>query len=144
MQNVHPLSKSRSLDNTNQISINIFRFFYNLNSFFSFFIFFICVIKSYFVKIQEQTNSWHTWHLQPQHERCQLIKAHMSSGEIIGEHFQSLEYLVQKCGTFSNFVAQLSVIKAQNSNSKYKINTNNMLNILHYYYHHHHHQLIQD
>ena len=26
----------------------------------------------------------------------------MSSGEITGEHFQSLEYLVQKCGTFSN------------------------------------------
>ena len=37
----------------------------------------------------------------------------MSSGEITGEHFQSLEYLVQKCGTFSNLVAELSVIKAQ-------------------------------
>ena len=35
--------------------------------------------------------------LQPEkNERCQLIKAHMSSGEITGEHFQSLEYLVQK------------------------------------------------
>ena len=38
----------------------------------------------------------HSWRLQPQNERCQLIKAHMSSGEITGEHFQSLEYLVQK------------------------------------------------
>ena len=29
--------------------------------------------------------------LQPQNERCQLIKAHMSSGDITdtGEHFQS-------------------------------------------------------
>ena len=33
----------------------------------------------------------------------------MSSGEITGERFQSLKYLVQKCGTFSNLVAQLSV-----------------------------------
>ena len=47
--------------------------------------------------------------LQPQNERCQLTEAHMSSGEITGEHFQSLEYLVQKCGPFSNLVAQLSV-----------------------------------
>ena len=47
--------------------------------------------------------------LQPQNGRCQLIKAYMPSGEITGEHFQSLEYLVQKCGTFSNLVAQLSV-----------------------------------
>ena len=33
----------------------------------------------------------------PQNERCQPIKAHiynMSSGEITGEHFHSLEYLV--------------------------------------------------
>ena len=45
----------------------------------------------------------------PQNERCQLIKPHMLSGEITGGHFQSLEYLVQKCGTFSNLVAQLSV-----------------------------------
>ena len=35
--------------------------------------------------------------------------AHMSSGETTGEYFQSLEYLVQKCGTFFNLVAQLSV-----------------------------------
>ena len=27
--------------------------------------------------------------LQPQNERCQLIKVHVSSGEIAGEHFQS-------------------------------------------------------
>ena len=47
--------------------------------------------------------------LQPQNERCQQIKSHMSSGEITDEHFQSLEYLVQKCGPFSNLVAQLSV-----------------------------------
>ena len=47
--------------------------------------------------------------MAPQNERCQLIKAYMLSGEIIGGHFQSLEYLVQKCGTFSNLVAQLSV-----------------------------------
>ena len=33
----------------------------------------------------------------------------MLSGEITGEHFQSLEYLVQKRGTFSDLVAQLSV-----------------------------------
>ena len=33
----------------------------------------------------------------------------MSSGEITGVHFQSLEYLVRKCGTFSDLVAQLSV-----------------------------------
>ena len=33
-----------------------------------------------------------------QNERYQLIKAHALSGEITGEHFQSLEYLVQKCG----------------------------------------------
>ena len=26
----------------------------------------------------------HCWHLQPQNERCQLIKAHMSLGEITG------------------------------------------------------------
>ena len=58
----------------------------------------------------------------------------MSSGEITGEHFQSLDYLVQKCGTFSNLVAELNVIKAQNGNSKYKINNNCMINILHYYY----------
>ena len=44
-------------------------------------------------------------HSQPQNERCQLIKAHLSSEEITGEHFQSLEYLVQKCGTFSNLAA---------------------------------------
>ena len=49
------------------------------------------------------------WRLEPQNERCQLIKADMSSEEITGEHFQSLEYLVQKYGTFSNLVAQLSV-----------------------------------
>ena len=48
-------------------------------------------------------------YLLPQNERCQLIKAHVFSGEITGEHFQSLEYLVQKCGTFSNLVAQFSV-----------------------------------
>ena len=30
--------------------------------------------------------------LQPQNERCQLIKAHRSSGEITGEHFQFKEY----------------------------------------------------
>ena len=35
--------------------------------------------------------------------------AHMSSGETTGEYFQSLEYLVQKCGTFFNLVAQLSM-----------------------------------
>ena len=34
--------------------------------------------------------------LEPQNERCQLIKAHMSSGEITGAHFQSLENLIQK------------------------------------------------
>ena len=51
-------------------------------------------------------------HLQPQNERYQLIKAHMLSGEITGEHFQSLEYLVQKCGTFANLVAQLSVLNS--------------------------------
>ena len=28
----------------------------------------------------------------------------MSSGEITGEHFQSLEYLAQKCSTFSDLV----------------------------------------
>ena len=49
------------------------------------------------------------WLLQPKNERCQLIKAHMLSGEITGEHFQSLEYLVQKRDTFSDLVAQLSV-----------------------------------
>ena len=49
------------------------------------------------------------WYLLPQNERCQLIKAHVFSWEITGEHFQSLEYLVEKCGTFSNLVAQLSV-----------------------------------
>ena len=69
----------------------------------------------------------------------------MSSGEITGEHFQSLDYLVQKGGTFSNLVAELNVIKAQNGNSKYMINNNCMINILHYYYYyHHHHQVIQD
>ena len=31
------------------------------------------------------------WRLQPQTERCQLIKEHMSPGEITGEHFQSLQ-----------------------------------------------------
>ena len=40
----------------------------------------------------------------------------MSSGEITGEHFQSLEYLVQKCGTFSNLVAQHSVLNSQYTN----------------------------
>ena len=35
----------------------------------------------------------------------------MSSGEITGVHFQSLGYLVQKCGTFFNLVAQFSVLK---------------------------------
>ena len=29
------------------------------------------------------------WCLQPQNERCQLIKSHMSSGGITGGHFQS-------------------------------------------------------
>ena len=67
-----------------------------------------------------------------------MIKAHMSSGEITGEQ------------TFSNLFAELSVLKAQNGNSKYKMKNNSMINILHYYsfYHHHHHhrhhQLIQD
>ena len=42
--------------------------------------------------------------MQPQNERCQLIKAHMSSVEITGEHFQSLEYLVQ------NVVLSVSLI----------------------------------
>ena len=50
--------------------------------------------------------------LRPQNERYQLIKGHMLSGKITGEHFQSLEYLVQKCGTFSNLVAQLSVLNS--------------------------------
>ena len=50
-----------------------------------------------------------TWRLQPQNERCQLTKAHMSSGEITGERFQSLKYLVQKYGTFSNLGALFSV-----------------------------------
>ena len=33
----------------------------------------------------------------------------MSPGEITGEQFQSLQQFVQKCGTFVNLVAQLSV-----------------------------------
>ena len=33
-------------------------------------------------------------------------KYNLSSGEITGEHFQSLEYLVQKHSTSSNLVAQ--------------------------------------
>ena len=41
------------------------------------------------------------FHLQPQNERCQLIKARMASSELTGEHFQSLEYLVQKCVVLS-------------------------------------------
>ena len=51
----------------------------------------------------------HSWRLQLQNERCQMIKAHRSSGEITGKHFQSLEYLVQKCVVLSDLVAQLSV-----------------------------------
>ena len=51
-----------------------------------------------------------SWRLQPQNERCQLIKAHMSAGKITGELFQSLENLIHKCGTFSNLVAQLNVL----------------------------------
>ena len=35
--------------------------------------------------------AWWRLHLQPQNERCQLIKEHMSPGEITGEHFQSLQ-----------------------------------------------------
>ena len=35
--------------------------------------------------------AWRRLHLQPQNERCQLIKEHMSPGEITGEHFQSLQ-----------------------------------------------------
>ena len=34
------------------------------------------------------------------------------TGVITGEHFQSLEYLVQKCDTFFNLVAQLSVLNS--------------------------------
>ena len=41
-----------------------------------------------------------------------LNKAHVSSGEITGEHFGSLEYSEQKCGTFSNSAAQLSVLNS--------------------------------
>ena len=48
--------------------------------------------------------------LQPPNKRCQLIKVHKSSGEITGEHFQPLEHLEEKCSTFSNLVAQLSVL----------------------------------
>ena len=51
--------------------------------------------------------------LQPQNERCQLIKAHMSSGEITGEHFQSVWNIWCKRVVFSNFVAQLSVPNAE-------------------------------
>jgi len=58
------------------------------------------------------------WRLQPQNKRCQLIKAHMSSGEITGDHFQFLKYLVEKGGIFSNLVSQLSVLKSQDCNSK--------------------------
>ena len=59
---------------------------------------------------QSGLSAW--WCLQPQNERCQLIKAHMSSGEITGEHFQSVTF-GQKCSTFSNSVAQLSVPNSQ-------------------------------
>ena len=35
----------------------------------------------------------------------------LSSGEVTGGHFQSLEYLVQKCGTFYNLVQVQGEIK---------------------------------
>ena len=42
----------------------------------------------------------------------QRLQIKLSSGKIIGKRFQSPEYLVQKCGTFSNLVAQLSVLNS--------------------------------
>ena len=47
-----------------------------------------------------------TRRLQPQSERYQLIKAHASSGEITGEHFQSQEYLVPKVVLSLNLAAR--------------------------------------
>ena len=42
-----------------------------------------------------------SWRLQPQNERCQLIKEHMSPGEIT-EHFQSLQFCDWTCRWFYN------------------------------------------
>ena len=52
----------------------------------------------------------HSWRLQPENERCQLIKAHTSSGDR-GHHsgtFSVSGIFGTKCGTFSNWVVQLS------------------------------------
>ena len=51
-------------------------------------------ISFFFMALHSNTRDWvwsvvAWWRLQPQNERCQLIKEHMSPGEITGEHFQS-------------------------------------------------------
>ena len=45
--------------------------------------------------------------LQPQNERCQLIKEHMSPGEITGEHFQSLHSVVLSLIWLHSLVCQI-------------------------------------
>ena len=71
---------------------------------------------SYITSHKQSVYRWLTFrlpihkHLQPQNERCQLIKAYIirHQGRSLVNNF-SLEYWVQKCGTFSDLVAQLSV-----------------------------------
>ena len=74
---------------------------------------------SYITSHQLSVYRWLTFrllihkHLQPQDERCQLIKAYIirHQGKSLVNNF-SLEYWVQKCGTFSNLVAQRSVLNS--------------------------------
>ena len=71
---------------------------------------------SYITSHKQSVYRWLTFrlpihkHLQPQNERCQLIKAYIirHQGRSLVNNF-SLEYWVQKCGTFSDLVTQLSV-----------------------------------